>query len=64
VTHATATFDVDSWEEEPYDEAEGARLVRTRVAKTFHGDVKGTSTAELLMAHAGGDPRRTSASSA
>ena len=51
-THAMGTFEIESWEEEPYDEREGARLTRTRLTKTFRGDVEGESTAELLMAYA------------
>ncbi len=53
-THATATstFVIESWEGIPYDEQEGATLTRTRVTKTFQGDIVGTSTAELLMAQA------------
>jgi Protein of unknown function (DUF3224) len=50
-TSATGTFEIDSWDEKPYDEREGARLTRTRVTKTFNGDVEGESTAELLMAY-------------
>lgn len=49
--HATGTFDIDSWEEIPYDERDGTKLTRTHVTKTFHGDVEGTSIAELLMAY-------------
>jgi hypothetical protein len=49
-TTATSTFIINSWDEQPYDEQEGAKLSRTRVTKTFHGDLEGTSTAELLMA--------------
>ena len=51
-THAMGTFEIESWEEEPYDEREGARLTRTRLTKTFHGEVEGESTAELLMVYA------------
>ncbi len=51
-THAASTFVIDSWEATPYDEQEGATLTRTRVVKTFQGDIVGTSTAELLMAQA------------
>ncbi len=50
--HATGTFVIDSWEATPYDEQDGVNLSRTRVTKTFHGDVEGHSTAELLMAGA------------
>ncbi|HEX8033484.1 MAG TPA: DUF3224 domain-containing protein [Ktedonobacterales bacterium] len=47
--HATSTFDIDSWEPAPYDERDGINLSRTRVTKTFHGDIEGHSAAELLM---------------
>jgi hypothetical protein len=50
-TSATGTFEIDSWDEKPYDEREGTKLTRTRVTKTFNGDVEGESTAELLMAY-------------
>jgi hypothetical protein len=49
---ANATFKVASWEEKPYDEAEGGpRLTRARVAKTFSGDIEGESVVEYLMVH-------------
>ena len=51
-THAAGTFEIESWEEEPYDERDGAKLTRTRLTKTFRGDVEGESVAELLMAYA------------
>ena len=54
-THAAGIFEIDSWEEETYDEQEGTKLTRTRLTKTFHGDVEGESTAELLMAYAAED---------
>jgi hypothetical protein len=41
--HAAATFDLDTWEEVPYDDQAGAKLTRTRITKTFHGDVEGRS---------------------
>jgi hypothetical protein len=55
--HATATFDIDSWDQQPYDENEGATLSRVRLTKTFHGDLEGNSTADLLMA---GSPDQSS----
>ncbi len=49
-TVAGGTFVIDSWEQdEAYDDAEGARLTRAHVAKSFTGDVVGTSHAELMM---------------
>jgi Protein of unknown function (DUF3224) len=51
-TRATGTFDVDSWEQEPYDDRDGVQLARARVTKTFHGQIDAQSTAELLLAGA------------
>lgn len=48
---ATGTFEIKRWDEAPYDEWRGTRLTRTHVTKTFHGDIEGESTAELLMAY-------------
>jgi len=53
-SHAVATFTLDRWDQEAYDEAEGAVLARARVTKTFLGDIEGTSSAELLLAQAEG----------
>jgi hypothetical protein len=50
-SRATATYTVDAWDEEPCDDHEGGRLVRTRVSKTFHGDIEGVSVADSIMAH-------------
>ena len=50
-TRATGTFEIDVWDEEPYDEREGAKLSRTRVTKVFRGDVEGEGVADLLMAY-------------
>ena len=52
---ATASFEITSWDEQPYDERDGVKLSRTRVVKAFRGDIEGESTAELLMALAGED---------
>jgi hypothetical protein len=51
-TQATSTFTIETWDAQPYDEREDISLSRTRVTKTFHGELEGTSTAELLMAGA------------
>ena len=53
-TRATSAFDITAWEPEDYDEQDGITLTRTRVVKTFHDDLEGASTAELLMAVAPG----------
>jgi hypothetical protein len=52
---ATASFDITTWDEQPYDEHDGVKLSRTRVVKAFRGEIEGESTAELLMALAGED---------
>jgi hypothetical protein len=52
---AIASFDITTWDEQPYDERDGVRLSRTRVVKAFRGGIEGESTAELLMAVAGED---------
>jgi hypothetical protein len=51
-TRATATFDLDTWDEQAFDEREGAKLTRTHINKTFKGDVEGTGSAEMLMLYA------------
>lgn len=48
-SRATGTFTIDAWEPEQYDDTDGVTLTRTRVTKTFHGEIEGQSTAELLM---------------
>lgn len=50
---ATSSFQVTGWDQTPYgDEAEGPRLSRGTVQKSFTGDLTGESTAELLMCQA------------
>jgi len=50
--HVTATFTFDSWDEHTVLDTEGARIVRTSFAKSFAGDLDGTSRGEMVMAHA------------
>lgn len=52
IQHATCAFIIDTWQADPYDDRDGIALSRTRVTKTFTGELAGTSTAELLMAMA------------
>ena len=48
----SATFEVTSWEEKPFDEAVGvAILTGATVTKSFGGGVDGTSTTDRLMAY-------------
>ncbi|HEX2184644.1 MAG TPA: DUF3224 domain-containing protein [Chloroflexota bacterium] len=49
-TRATATFETTSWDENPYDEAQGLpTLTRASVSKTYRGDVEGEGKVEYLM---------------
>ena len=45
---ATGTFEIDSWDDDIFDEGEAAKLGRTRLTKTFQGDVQGTSVVNML----------------
>lgn len=53
--HATSAFTITSWEPTTIDDRDGVSLTRTKVNKTFTGDLEGTSVAELLMAGAPND---------
>lgn len=52
--HATGEFDVQSWEEESYDEfGEESELVQAHVTQAFRGDIEGEGTVEYLMVYSG-----------
>jgi hypothetical protein len=52
MTTLNATFEVTSWDEQPFDEQRGtAKLTRASVGKTYSGDVDGSSATEWLMAY-------------
>jgi Protein of unknown function (DUF3224) len=38
---AIASFDITTWDEQPYDEGDGLRLSRARVVKVFRGEIEG-----------------------
>ena len=47
-----ATFEVTSWDEEPFDTAVGvSKLTRASVQKKYAGDIEGTSATEWLMSY-------------
>lgn len=49
----TATFQISSWDETPFDEGTGvAKLTEALVDKTYDGDIEGTSKTKWLMAYA------------
>jgi hypothetical protein len=47
--HAESTFVIDNWDGTTYDNAPGAELARARIAKTFQGDLEGTSAAYVAL---------------
>jgi Protein of unknown function (DUF3224) len=53
--HATSAFTITGWEPTTIDDRDGVSLTRTKVTKTFTGDLEGSSVAELLMAGAPND---------
>jgi hypothetical protein len=54
----TIPFEITSWDQESYDADEQGvvELARATVAKTFSGDLAGTSTAQVLIVTAKGEP--------
>jgi uncharacterized protein DUF3224 len=50
-TRARGTFTIDRVSEEPFHERDGVRLIRSRLTKTFTGDIEGTSSTEVLIAY-------------
>jgi hypothetical protein len=52
-TTAHGTFEVTSWDEQEFDQGDDtAKLTEAIVAKTYSGDIEGTSTTRWLMAYA------------
>jgi hypothetical protein len=49
---ASASFQVDSWKDELFDDRDDTKLGRAQLTKTFQGDFKGHSSAEILTAQA------------
>jgi len=48
----SATFEIKSWDEQPFDEAVGvAKLTKASVVKEYAGDVEASSATEWLMAY-------------
>jgi hypothetical protein len=47
-TQATSTFKIDTWDESPIEDKDGVKLGRTRLTKTFEGDLDGHSAVEML----------------
>ena len=45
---ATGAFDLHDWQEADHDDTPAAKLTRVTNRKTFHGDITGTSSAQLL----------------
>jgi hypothetical protein len=47
--YAKGTFTIDGWDQQTFDEAEGATLAQATVTKTFTGDLTGASATRILM---------------
>jgi hypothetical protein len=54
MTETSGRFDLIGWDEEVYDDGDGAKLVRVSSGKTFEGGLVGTSTVQILQAVADG----------
>jgi hypothetical protein len=53
-THrAEGEFSIESWHEDPLEDANGGRVYRTTLTKRFRGDLEGTSTGWMTMAQTG-----------
>ncbi len=56
MTSATSPFTLDVFEtDEPYDTVDGIAYARTRIDKSFHGDLIATSHVEMLSVRGEGD---------
>ena len=52
ITTATGSFEIRSWDEQPYAELEGApRLTNARVTAEHTGDIDGERTASMVMCY-------------
>jgi uncharacterized protein DUF3224 len=50
--HSSATFEVESWDEQPILAAEdGTKVTRASVTMTFDGDLSGKGSVEWLMSY-------------
>lgn len=55
-SHATASFSVASWDEQPIEPNEGsAKVTRAHVTTNYQGDLSGSSALEYLMVYRDGD---------
>lgn len=51
-TSATATFQIEDWDEDDIMETDdGAKVTRAKVSRSFEGDIEGAGTVEWLMAY-------------
>ncbi|MGH9186569.1 MAG: DUF3224 domain-containing protein [Acidimicrobiales bacterium] len=52
MTKARGSFEVTSWDEEPYEELEGGRkLTRASVRQAYTGDINGDASVQSLMSY-------------
>jgi hypothetical protein len=56
VPRATGVFEIESWDEAPYEElGGGAKLTKASVRQTYSGGLEAAASSESLMAYPGGD---------
>ena len=56
MTSATSPFTLDTFEtDDPYATTDGIGYARSRIEKSFHGDLEGTSHVEMLSVRGEGD---------
>jgi hypothetical protein len=48
-TRVTSTFEITSWDQTTWHEADGIQAGQARVTKTFTGDLEGASVAQVLL---------------
>lgn len=50
MTTTTGRFDLTRWDEDVFDQAEGAKLVQVAMAKRFEGGIAGISEGRIIQA--------------
>jgi uncharacterized protein DUF3224 len=54
-TTASGTFEIDSWNDDVYDDGADVKMSRAHLTKTFAGDLVGTSSAHMLAVSTPGE---------
>jgi hypothetical protein len=46
-----ATFEIQSWDEQPFDEWDDGKLTKASITKRYSGDIEGDAVLEYLLAY-------------